>query len=80
MKDEVAEKPIEDQAPSIDLEVLKEKPKPAKVKKEKKAVIRRRKKPLRKELFEDPDVRNVSAKQLVNLNRYFFSLTMRSRH
>lgn len=59
IKDEVAEKPTEDQLPSIDLQVPKEKPKPAKVKKEKKAVIRRKKKPLRKELFEDPDVRNI---------------------
>lgn len=56
VKPEVEEKPIEKETPSIDLVIPKEKPKPVKVKKERKAIIRRKIKPLRKELFEDPDL------------------------
>lgn len=45
-----------DDITSIDLEIPVEKPKPAKVKKEKKRILRLRK-PLGKDIFEDPDVR-----------------------
>lgn len=51
---EVEEKPIE--PPSIDLAIPKQKSKALKAKKEKKTIIRRKKKTLRKELFEDPDL------------------------
>lgn len=53
---EVEGKSVEKEPPSIDLVIIKEKPKPVKVKKEKRTIIRLKKKPLRKELFEDPDL------------------------